>query len=786
MMYVILRSFWDPPTQSRLRYGLALIAMCIFFSPVCAQELINFNLNSYKSALPVGSVGDWNNVSTWERWNGTLWEPATNVPDQTSDVFIEQGKEIRLTQNQQVRNLYLFSAADAGRKLNLQNFNLEVYGSLRCFSGVEGIFYVEGQTSAFLDWIYPETGKIVFRGATRIIVERNSWSANNLNSRFGVIFDPDEGQTLFVNAALKANSFVIQSGTVNQLVNTNGDPATSTFSFNTQMEFGPDAYGDFIIEPGATLVSSGTAEYGQIVRRSESRPAANFHLKEGANLILYGVEPLIDAENILLEGNVSYSGNSGIQQFIGGSMAGVQAPSLYNNLYFQENGDKAMPAFLEIKGYFENFGGGIIFGDATTLLFSGETDQNFSNFFYQISNVEIAKPSGTLFVNTNLSIRDQFTMTSGNVDFMDNNLSINSSGEGGYTYVAGSWINLSRFYFQNLPPVLNSSNGIFPFYDSFLEGDRSVYLTGTNTAPNADLAITYIELPEVNWDPGFNDNDGTPILYKLNSYFIIESSNNIPSDALELHISADNLLVVDEGDLRIVSDAKAAPGEHLPGQDEEGDFARRSITFEDLDNTTGPPTFTVGSTGILSTLPVTWLSYSAEEVSNGNLISWSTSVEVDNMVFIILRSTDNGGNFEQIGEVAGSGNSTEIRQYSFLDQPTPFSKTVLYQIKQVDLNHGYRYSPVFALLREENKHIGIFPNPYSGGDLTFQLPRSMSDLPSVIDVVSEAGNILISEQGKFGPTTLHIGHQLKELGSGLYIIRMGYGKDSKTLKWIKK
>jgi len=136
----------------------------------------------------VESIGDWNDPATWEVWSGNNWIPATTIPDQTSDVFIEQDKEIRLTQNQEVRNLYLFSAADAGRKLNLQTFNLVVYGFLKCFSVVNGDFIIESQTSALLDWIYPETGNIVFRGTTRTIVDRDSWSANNINSRFGVVF----------------------------------------------------------------------------------------------------------------------------------------------------------------------------------------------------------------------------------------------------------------------------------------------------------------------------------------------------------------------------------------------------------------------------------------------------------------------------------------------------------------------------------------------------------------------------------------------------------------------
>src|SRR5690606_2491298 len=135
------------------------------------------------------------------------------------------------------------------------------------------------------------------------------------------------GDTLTVNAAFKANSFTIQSGTVIQTVNNEGTSATSTFSYNIQDEFGSGPYRTFVIEPGATLISYGTEDFGEILRRTDTRAAESFHLKEGGRLILLGEEPIIEAASIQLEGDVHYNGEAGNQQFISGEIN----PSSYNN-----------------------------------------------------------------------------------------------------------------------------------------------------------------------------------------------------------------------------------------------------------------------------------------------------------------------------------------------------------------------------------------------------------------------------------------------------------------------
>src|SRR5690554_6130856 len=123
------------------------------YTPVYAQEPILINMGSYRTALAPGQVGDWDNPASWQVWNGEEWNAAILPPDQNHDVFVLQNNEIRLTQHEEARTLYLFSGADPGRKLNLQDFELHVYGALRGFSLDENeIYVIDGSVSPLSDW----------------------------------------------------------------------------------------------------------------------------------------------------------------------------------------------------------------------------------------------------------------------------------------------------------------------------------------------------------------------------------------------------------------------------------------------------------------------------------------------------------------------------------------------------------------------------------------------------------------------------------------------------------
>ncbi|MCH7409725.1 hypothetical protein MM239_09990 [Belliella sp. DSM 111904] len=174
---------------------------------------------------------------------------------------------------------------------------------LKARSGADYVFLSKSPGLLSLnDWIYPITGRIVFRGTSRTIVTNTSWSAQNDQSKFTAVFDPDPEQILTVNAPFKSTGFIIQSGTI---IQTN----CSIFSFNSNIApTGP--FGEFVLESGATLISNALTTSNPIIRLSGTRPVSLLY-KNGANLILRGQTPYIEAASVLLEGTIVYGRSLG-------------------------------------------------------------------------------------------------------------------------------------------------------------------------------------------------------------------------------------------------------------------------------------------------------------------------------------------------------------------------------------------------------------------------------------------------------------------------------------------
>jgi len=79
-----------------------------------------------------------------------------------------------------------------------------------------------------------------------------------------------------------------------------------------------------------------------------------------------------------------------------------------------------------------------------------------------------------------------------------------------------------------------------------------------------------------------------------------------------------------------------------------------------------------------------------ENLQIGNMLTWSTSSEMHNVLFFVERSKD-GVEFTEIGSVKGAGNSEEIKDYFFLD-PMPGNVKSYYRLKQVDSDGTFSYS----------------------------------------------------------------------------------------------
>ena len=106
-------------------------------------------------------------------------------------------------------------------------------------------------------------------------------------------------------------------------------------------------------------------------------------------------------------------------------------------------------------------------------------------------------------------------------------------------------------------------------------------------------------------------------------------------------------------------------------------------------------------------LPVVLASFFGISKDQGNLLSWSTTSELQNKIFEIERS-ENAKDFELIGTLDGLGESMVVHSYEFLDV-TPKANNY-YRLKQIDLDGTYEYSRIIHLNNAKN-NLKVYPNP---------------------------------------------------------------------------
>lgn len=159
---------------------------------------------------------------------------------------------------------------------------------------------------------------------------------------------------------------------------------------------------------------------------------------------------------------------------------------------------------------------------------------------------------------------------------------------------------------------------------------------------------------------------------------------------------------------------------------------------------------------VVTTLPVTLVSFSVSNEGDQNNLAWKTSFETNSQGFDIERSW-NGNNFEKVGFVAGHGDSNRGSDYSFIDRSPLFNS--YYRLKQLDFDGRFAYSRVISV-KSPDAEIVAYPNP--AGD-HFYL-KNLKEKSEII-VRNPEGKIIgkrVAEPGKPVDTT--------NLTPGLYTI----------------
>lgn len=183
-------------------------------------------------------------------------------------------------------------------------------------------------------------------------------------------------------------------------------------------------------------------------------------------------------------------------------------------------------------------------------------------------------------------------------------------------------------------------------------------------------------------------------------------------------------------------------------------------------------------------LPVKYYSFNASMIGDINNpkveCNWVSTMEQNNSHFVVERSTHES-EFEAVGIVKGSGNSTVNRSYQFIDNK-PYFGTSYYRLKQVDFDGKYEYTnPVKVEINgnEIESTLSIYPNPAKGEINICCFEEPIEFKLSLIDVLGRTYSLPSSYLDN---KSLKV--KLPDLVSGTYILLIEdpYGK--RVLKLI--
>lgn len=190
-------------------------------------------------------------------------------------------------------------------------------------------------------------------------------------------------------------------------------------------------------------------------------------------------------------------------------------------------------------------------------------------------------------------------------------------------------------------------------------------------------------------------------------------------------------------------------------------------------------------------IPVELTAFSANVTGASVQLSWSTATEVNNLGFEIQRSLidkNNSGQWTKIAFVPGHGNSTEIQNYSYVDNniaPGNYN----YRLKIVDLDGTYQYSSIVNSVVTAPAEYSLeqnFPNPFNPSTrIKFNIAKDGFVTLKVYDVLGNEVATLVNENRPAGVYEVEFNTSKDlNLSSGLYIYRLSSGEFVQTRKML--
>jgi uncharacterized repeat protein (TIGR02543 family) len=173
-------------------------------------------------------------------------------------------------------------------------------------------------------------------------------------------------------------------------------------------------------------------------------------------------------------------------------------------------------------------------------------------------------------------------------------------------------------------------------------------------------------------------------------------------------------------------------------------------------------------------LKIDLVSFTAIPADNKKavLIKWQTSSEENNDYFEVQRSADCINNWETIGRVQGIGNSSELSDYSLVDN-NPLAGQSCYRLKQVDKDGKAEYFKTVKIQLSNTKiaAVSVHPNPATN---TIML-KAESDDQKKIKIYNQSGQDVTLQCKIAGTGNSQFNIRIDHLPAGIYMIKTNEG-----------
>jgi hypothetical protein len=167
--------------------------------------------------------------------------------------------------------------------------------------------------------------------------------------------------------------------------------------------------------------------------------------------------------------------------------------------------------------------------------------------------------------------------------------------------------------------------------------------------------------------------------------------------------------------------------------------------------------------------PVKLTSFNGDYSNGVARLNWQTSQELNNDRFELYRSFD-GNNFELATSIAGAGNSSVPKNYTYQDHIN-LDGNVYYKLKQVDIDGKFSFSNIIKLSSNDAKaSFKIYPNPVVNNfAASFSAPKSGV---ATLLIRNTSGQTVYKKSLSIvkGDNTVSIGAQ--QFSTGMYYINI--------------